>query len=608
MTFLPILERELRVRARSPANYWGRFGMAAVGVLVCAPTLMLSEPFSGPGTTGRGAFIGLVSAAFLLCCAACILTADTISSERREGTLGLLLLTRVRSLDVLLGKFASSGLAGLAGLAAFLPVLALPILSGGVTGGEAVRNALALFDALFLALSVGLWASARGLERFRTARAAFLTLAGLVLGLPFLGGLTNNPHLALASPLATLYRASDVEYKLSPATYWISLGLVQIAGWTFLLSAVVCMRRRPEGDRARIHEPAREISANSPTTWTTSTQGTSTPVAGSKAISTVVICRYCGRANDPDAICCRECGTVLRRIEPKPSRLLPGATPLHWLLRRQRGIKPMLWLAGVIGFFHYALFGMVGRFLVGGGGMMLFGVSGALGLAMSVITDSIFAWVASRFFVEARRTGELELLLTTPLGATELVSAQWDILLRLMRWPVAVILIPVLLQGAVFLLSYNPIRSNLWSLYSGLATLLTAGNAILAVGALCWLALWFGLRMAGQGKAILWTVLLATGVPYGLSLLWSILYRPVVMFTGGMTGGSWFSSPWLLGYLIPSMANLLFYLWLIRRARWHLLREPAEGEPLDPRQIFSLSNLLPRMANAIRRARQWPGV
>ena len=268
----------------------------------------------------------------------------------------------------------------------------------------------------------------------------------------------------------------------------------------------------------------------------------------------------------------------------------------------------MLWLAGVIGFFHYALFGMVGRFLVGGGGMMLFGVSGALGLAMSVITDSIFAWVASRFFVEARRTGELELLLTTPLGATELVSAQWDILLRLMRWPVAVILIPVLLQGAVFLLSYNPIRSNLWSLYSGLATLLTAGNAILAVGALCWLALWFGLRMAGQGKAILWTVLLATGVPYGLSLLWSILYRPVVMFTGGMTGGSWFSSPWLLGYLIPSMANLLFYLWLIRRARWHLLREPAEGEPLDPRQIFSLSNLLPRMANAIRRARHWPGV
>src|SRR6516164_3380637 len=99
MTFLPILERELRVRARNPANYWGRFAMAAVGVLVCAPTLMLSGPFAAPGMTGRSAFNSLVSAAFLLCCAACILTADTISSERREGTLGLLLLTRVRNFD-----------------------------------------------------------------------------------------------------------------------------------------------------------------------------------------------------------------------------------------------------------------------------------------------------------------------------------------------------------------------------------------------------------------------------------------------------------------------------------------------------------------------------
>jgi ribosomal protein L40E len=606
MTFLPILERELRVRARNPASYWARFGMAAVGLLVCAPTLMLSGPFTAPGTSGRGAFHGLVSAAFLLCCAACIFTADTISSERREGTLGLLLLTRVRNFDVLLGKFASSGLASLAALVAFLPVLALPILSGGVTGGEAVRNAVALFDTLFLALSVGLWASARGFERFRTARAAFLTLAGLVLGPPLLGLFVQNTHVALASPLGTLYRASDTEYKLSAATYWVSLGLVQIAGWTFLLSAVASMRGRPEEVKGPVHEPARGVRANSPVTRTTSTQATNTVVADSNTMSAVVMCRYCGRANNADATCCRECGTVLRPIEPTPSRrLLSGPTPLHWLLRRQRGFKPMLWLAGIIGFFHFALFGMVGRFL-GGAGMLFFGISSASGLAMSVITGSIFAWAASRFFVEARRTGELELLLTTPLGATQLVSTQWDILQRQVRWPIAVMMLPSLLQAAFFLLPYNPIRSNLWTLYSGLSTLLTAGNVILSVAALCWLALWFGLRVAGQGKAILWTVLLANGVPYVMSLVWSIVYQPVIRFVGGASGG--FGTPWLLGYLIPQMVILLFYLWLIRLARWHLLRELAGGEPLDPRQIFSFSNLLPRMAAAIRRVRQWPGV
>jgi hypothetical protein len=268
----------------------------------------------------------------------------------------------------------------------------------------------------------------------------------------------------------------------------------------------------------------------------------------------------------------------------------------------------MLWLAGLIGFFHFALFGMVGRFLVGGAGMLFFGISGTFGLAMSVITGSIFAWVASRFFVEARRTGELELLLTTPLGATELVSAQWDILQRQVRWPVALMILPALLQGGFFLVSYNPIRSNLWTLYSGLSTLLTAGNIVLSIGAISWLALWFGLRLAGQAKAIFWTVLLANGVPYVISMVWSILYPPIFRLFGATSRGSPFGTAWLLGYLIPQMVNLLLYLALIRRARWHLLRELAGGEPIDPRQAFSFSNLLPRMAAAVRHPRQWPGV
>lgn len=609
MIFLPILERELRVRARNPVNYWGRFGMAGVGVLVCTPSLMSSGPFGAPGAIGRSAFNGLVSAAFLVCCAACVFTADTISSERREGTLGLLLLTRVRHFDVLLGKLASSGLLWLTGLIAFLPVLTLPLLAGGVTGGEAVRKAVALIMALFLALSVGLWASARGLDRFRTSRAALLTLAGVVLGPPLLGVFAEDTHAWIASPLGTLIQASDLNYKKSAGEYWLSLGLVQLVGCAFLFGANTWMvRSRTAAAGEAVKEPARAISATPPVTRTIATQTTNATVAESKTIRTVVMCRYCGRANDANATFCRECGTVLRPLEPKPPRMVPGPTPLHWLLRRQGGLKPMLWLAAVTGFFHFSLFGMIGRFLGGGAAMFVFGISGALGLAMSVITGSIFAWAASRFFVEARRSGELELLLTTPVGATEIVSAQWDMLQRQLRWPVGVMMLPALLQGTFFLLSYNPIRSSLWTLYTGLSTLLIAGNVILSVGALSWLALWFGLRMAGQARAILWTVLLANGVPYLISLIWSILYPPVFRLLGAASSGSPFGTPWLLGYLIPQMVNLLLYLGLIRRARWHLLRELAGAEPLDPRQILSFSNLLPGMAAATRRARQWPGV
>jgi len=51
----------------------------------------------------------LLSTSFVLACAACALTADTLSGESREGTLGLLFLTDLRSWDVTLGKLASAG-------------------------------------------------------------------------------------------------------------------------------------------------------------------------------------------------------------------------------------------------------------------------------------------------------------------------------------------------------------------------------------------------------------------------------------------------------------------------------------------------------------------
>src|SRR5580658_9701200 len=120
MTILPLVERELRVRARSPAGYWTRFGAALAGTLLCVSMLTMN---ASAALLGAYVFDGLMAAAFLLCCFAGFLTVDGISRERREGTLGLLFLTRVRPLDVLLGNFGAAGLASLCALAAFVPVL-----------------------------------------------------------------------------------------------------------------------------------------------------------------------------------------------------------------------------------------------------------------------------------------------------------------------------------------------------------------------------------------------------------------------------------------------------------------------------------------------------
>src|SRR5436190_9691760 len=60
------------------------------------------------------------------------LTADCLSEEKREGTIGLLFLTDLRGYDVVGGKFISQSLRAFYGLLAIFPVLAMIMLMGGV--------------------------------------------------------------------------------------------------------------------------------------------------------------------------------------------------------------------------------------------------------------------------------------------------------------------------------------------------------------------------------------------------------------------------------------------------------------------------------------------
>jgi ABC-type transport system involved in multi-copper enzyme maturation permease subunit len=71
-------------------------------------------------------------------------TADSISEEKREGTLGLLFLTDLKGYDVVLGKLASSSLHSFYTFLAVVPVMALPLLMGGMTVDEFWRVTLVL--------------------------------------------------------------------------------------------------------------------------------------------------------------------------------------------------------------------------------------------------------------------------------------------------------------------------------------------------------------------------------------------------------------------------------------------------------------------------------
>jgi ABC-type transport system involved in multi-copper enzyme maturation permease subunit len=545
MTLLPIVERELRARARSRATYWTRFGVVLAGLVITLPGFLSAYSNSTPAEIGRGAFTGIIGMAFILCCAGCLLTADAIGSERREGTLGLLFLTRVRNIDVLLGKFASTGATCLLALVAFLPLLMIPVLAGGVTGSETYRSGLALLDTLLVALAAGLWVSARGYEKLRAARVSAVLVFGIVLG-PLLANwitrsMMNWRGLDLASPLTTLMQASAANYKISVSRFWLSLSVSAVIGLGLLWAALLAMR---QSSRIEV------------------------PVEGS-AMKRLRIILWGDRPV----------------FLPRKRKLSDERSPIHWLLSRQRGTKAAVWLGALVSslfvlclyvFLHFTSTTTVSM------------LSRSLSLAITTIQGTIFAWVASRFFVESRRNSELEVLLTTPLGARELVLAQWDYLKRLFRWPVLALLFPIFFS-VINLVILNAMPNGSWGLYYLTSLACSAVETIVGLGALCWAALWFGFRASSQVRAILWTLILAKGVPYMLNLALSLLGSYLAIFRSGTaySAGPGFAV-WNI-HLLSQALILLCYFQIIRRTRHQLLRELAGAEPasLDFRHIFA---------------------
>src|SRR5260370_41811239 len=111
MIFLPILERELRVRARSRATYWARFVAALLAALICLPLLTWGETAVDPASLGNYVFTSAVILAFILCCGACLLTSDVVSRERRGGDAGLPLLSQRPAMAILFAQPAFAALA-----------------------------------------------------------------------------------------------------------------------------------------------------------------------------------------------------------------------------------------------------------------------------------------------------------------------------------------------------------------------------------------------------------------------------------------------------------------------------------------------------------------
>src|SRR5580765_4117235 len=144
MILLPIVARELRVASRRRATYWIRTSAAlAVILLGTFVYLLLWREKTSPQEIAQVLFGILTGSALLYSLFSGVnSTADSLSEEKREGTFGLLFLTDLKGYDVILGKLAASSLNGIYGIMAVVPMLAVPLLMGGVSPAEFGRMAL----------------------------------------------------------------------------------------------------------------------------------------------------------------------------------------------------------------------------------------------------------------------------------------------------------------------------------------------------------------------------------------------------------------------------------------------------------------------------------
>jgi ABC-type transport system involved in multi-copper enzyme maturation permease subunit len=187
MTVLPVIGRELRAAARTPFSYYLR----VLGVIALLLTLCFEGARENLGSGNGGKLFAYFHASLFVAIwfLVPLLAADSISRERREGTLPLLFLTPLEPRGIVYGKGFVHGLRAFTLLLAVLPVLTICFLIGGLAWTDVVLSLLVNFSAVCLALAAGLaasalttiWARALGLAM----ALAFMFLMIFLFALPY---------------------------------------------------------------------------------------------------------------------------------------------------------------------------------------------------------------------------------------------------------------------------------------------------------------------------------------------------------------------------------------------------------------------------------------
>ena len=479
MISLPIVERELGIASRNLGSWLSRWIIAIVAV--CFGGLWLGMAYSVGGMMKGDVFFAILAwACFVYCLLAGLwTTSDTLTREKTDGTLGLLFLTDLRGYDVVLGKMITASLKSFYGVLAVLPVLALPLLMGGVTNDQFWRTAGALLNILIFSLSMGMFFSALS---WSTGRAVFWTFFSLfsVTMLPlihlWLGGTASalnfvSPGFAMANASAPVIGTPAAGFSGHWA--WLGSGLA-VSGMLLVLASWTISHR-----------------------WRETKLRPQTPSLGE-----------------------RTDGDRLQSSAERQSAIL-NANPVGWLVWRVRSFRTSRRLL-------MALMITIGLVLPG------FVVLAGAGIDDLWIFMGSLVWVGS-FWIrlevarhavttihEAKASGALEQILVTPVDEKEFRRGHFAAMVRFWMWPVILLaslpivaaLFSMFMEGWIF--DDALFGVSIMGLMSGLIAVVFFGDLF----ALYYSGCWFALRSSNYSAAF-WKTF---GFVYLLPTIGSVLF------------------------------------------------------------------------------------
>jgi ABC-type transport system involved in multi-copper enzyme maturation permease subunit len=248
---MPIARREMLVLAKAPRTYRYRIVSSAVLVVIGGGFAFFYERLGVAATFPLVGGIGMALSNICVFLGA-QLTSDSIAREKREGTLGLLFLTGLGPFQIVAGKLVAHGLAGFYAVFIGFPLVSLIMIAGGVLFRDILLVAVALLNTLFVTACIGIYASCCRTDRKRASSQAVWTVLAFWWGVPVAAQLCArlkapgwiSEALRLFALNGTFY--SKMFFGL-PAGYqspWWNFLCTNLLGWMFLGLAAWQLPRR----------------------------------------------------------------------------------------------------------------------------------------------------------------------------------------------------------------------------------------------------------------------------------------------------------------------------------------------------------------------------